>query len=94
VLTKIQKEFGVEVVAINIVPKIYSLEDWQAFLKEFGAGNFVWAQDTDDGRAVQAYNIQALGVTVIVGRDGRVAYRDDTTSTHEMLREGVLQALK
>ena len=82
-----------KVVAINIAPQLGSLEEWQAFLKEFGAGDFVWAQDTDDQRAVIAYNIQSLGTTVIVGRDGEIAYRDEEASTYEMLRTGVLQAL-
>ncbi len=82
-----------KVVAINIAPQLNSLEEWQAFLKQFGAGDFIWAQDTDDQRAIIAYNIQSLGTTVIVGRDGEIAYRDEDASTYEMLRTGVLQAL-
>ncbi len=82
-----------KVVAINIAPQVNSLEEWQAFLTYFGAGDFIWAQDTDDQRAIIAYNIQSLGTTVIVGRDGEIAYRDEEASTYEMLRTGVLQAL-
>jgi len=37
VLTKIQEEFDAQVVAINILPQAGSLEEWQAFLKRFGA---------------------------------------------------------
>ncbi len=62
-------------------------------MKEFGADDFVWAQDTDGQRAIIAYNIQSPGTTVIVGRDGEIAYRDEEASTYEMLRTGVLQAL-
>ncbi|MFQ5812191.1 MAG: TlpA family protein disulfide reductase [Anaerolineae bacterium] len=94
-LGKIQEEFGgqgVEVVAVNIVPQ-NSLQEWQAFWKRLGAGDVVWAQDTPDGQAVGAYNIQALGTTVIVGRDGRVTYRDAVATSYKMLRTEVLNAL-
>lgn len=93
-LSRIQEEFGVEVVAIKILPQYYSLEVWQAYLRDYGGDSFVVAQESYDQSAVQAYNIQTLGTTVMVDRQGRAAYRDEITSTYEMLREGVLQALK
>ncbi len=92
-LTRIQEEFGVAVVAIDILPQYYSLQEWQAYLKDYGASDFVVAQDTPDQLAVQAYQIRTLGTTVIVDRKGGLVYRDETTSTYEMLREGVQEAL-
>lgn len=81
-----------EVVAINIAPSLSNLSEWFVFLVQNGAGDFLIAQDTEDGRAVQAYNIQTLGTTIIIAPDGRIVYRDETTSTYEMLREGILLA--
>lgn len=81
-----------KVVAVNIVPQ-NSLQQWQAFWKSLGAGDVVWAQDTPDGQAVRAYNIQALGTTVIVGRDGRVVYRDAAATSYKKLQAEVLKAL-
>lgn len=92
---RIQEEFGeqgLEVVAINIVPD-FGLERWRAFWKSIGAGDVVWAQDTDDNQAVRSYNVQSLGTTIIIGRDGKIVYRDAGATTYEKLREEVLKAL-
>lgn len=92
---RIRKEFGgqgLEVVAINIVPQ-YNLDQWRAFWRTIGGGDVLWAQDTDDGDAMRAYKIRSLGATIIVGRDGRVVYRDAGATRYEKLREAVLKAL-
>ena len=82
-----------KVVAINVAPQYNSLDEWRAFLQVFGAADFVWAQDTYDQRAVQAYNIQSVGVTVLIDRQGQIIYRDERASTYEMLYDGLLPAL-
>lgn len=82
-----------EVVAINIAPYATTLAEWEDWLREFGATDFVYAQDSYDGLAAQSYQVRDLGTSVIVDRHGRIAYRDESTSTYEMLRDGVLQAL-
>jgi hypothetical protein len=94
-LGRIQEEFGeqgVEVIAINMVPQ-NNLQEWRAYWKWLGAGDVVWAQDTPDGQAVKAYNIQALGTTVIIDRAGRVAYRDAASTSYKKLRAEVLKVL-
>jgi len=83
----------VEVVAINLVPQYNTLEEWQAFLEEFGAVDFVWAADTFDQRAVQTYNVQSLGTTIIIDREGQLVYRDEAASSYKMLETAVLAAL-
>lgn len=88
------KEQGLEVVAINLAPQYDSLEEFRAFLESVGGDvDFVFTQDTDDGRAMQVYDIRSLGVTVIVGRDGRIVYRDEFATAYETLREAILKAL-
>lgn len=82
-----------EVVAINLVPQYNTLEEWQAFLEEFGAVDFVWAADTFDQRAVQTYNVQSLGTTIIIDREGQLVYRDESASSYKMLETAVLAAL-
>ncbi|MCZ6529093.1 MAG: hypothetical protein O6949_02005 [Chloroflexi bacterium] len=82
-----------EVVAINLVPQYNTLEEWQAFLEEFGAVDFVWAADTFDQRAVQTYNVQSLGTTIIIDREGQLVYRDEAASSYKMLETAVLAAL-
>ena len=82
-----------EVVAINLVPQYNTLEEWQAFLEEFGAVDFVWAADTFDQRAVQTYNVRSLGTTIIIDREGQLVYRDEAASSYKMLETAVLAAL-
>ena len=66
-----------EVVAVNLLPQANSLEEWQAFLERSGAIDFVWAADTFDQLASRTYNIQSLGTTIIIDRDGQMIYRDE-----------------
>ncbi len=82
-----------EVVAVNLLPQANSLEEWQAFLEEFGAADFVWAADTLDQLASRTYNIQSLGTTIIIDRDGQIIYRDEVASSFEMLQPAILAAL-
>ncbi len=82
-----------EVVAINLVPQYNTLEEWQAFLEEFGAVDFVWAADTFDQLAVRTYNVQSLGTTIIIDREGQLVYRDEAASSYKMLETAVLMAL-
>ena len=82
-----------EVVAINLVPLAHSLEEWQAFLEEFGATDFVWAADSFDQLASRTYSVQSLGTTIIIDRDGQMIYRDEGVSSFKMLQPAVLAAL-
>ncbi len=82
-----------KVVAINLVPQYNSIDEWQAFLEDFGAIDFVWASDTFDQLASRTYNVQSLGTTIIIDRDGQMVYRDESASTFEMLEPAVLAAL-
>jgi hypothetical protein len=82
---------GVKVVAINTQPS-YNLQYWKTFWKSLGAGDVLWAQDTDY-RAIAAYNAVTLGTTIIIDRQGRIAYRDGGATSYDKLRAEVEKVL-
>ncbi len=82
---------GVNVVAVNIDPR-YPLEQWTDFWKSTGAGDVLWAQDTNS-TTVTDYRLVTLGTEVIVDGDGLVVFRSDGPSGYERLRSAVEQAL-
>ncbi len=44
-------------------------------------------------QASRTYNVQSLGTTIIIDRNGQVVYRDESTSSFKMLEPAVLAAL-
>lgn len=91
---RIQRELGsrgVKVVAINTQP-FYGLGQWRDYWRSLGAGDVLWAQDTDYS-AVTAYRVTALGTTIIIDREGRVAYRDGGATSYAKLLAEVQKAL-
>lgn len=78
--------------AINIDSVSSTLQEWTAFWRAVGGGEVLWAQHTENGATV-AYRIQALGTTVIVDREGRVAYRDGYATPYQRLREEIEKLL-
>ena len=82
---------GVEVVAINIHP-FYNLQYWKTFWRSLGAGDVLWAQDTDYS-AIAAYDALTLGTTIVIDRQGRIVYRDGGATSYDKLRTEVENAL-
>jgi hypothetical protein len=77
---------------VNILPQRAPLRVWKAFWQSVGGGeDVVFAEDTGQ-RAVAAFNVRALGTTIIVNREGRVVYRD-SAPPYETLRSEVDKAL-
>ena len=72
--------------AINIGAQYYSLSDWQQFWNAVGGGKVLWAQDKG-GAATSAFQVVALGTTIIVDRQGRVTYRDAGATSYQKLKE-------
>lgn len=62
-------------VAINFDP-LYSLNQWIAFWKQTGAGDVLWAQDTQRVTP-RMFDLVALGTEIIVARQGMVTFRSD-----------------
>ena len=93
-LGRIQEEFNhvrVKVVAINTAPW-GSLNQWRGFWKRIGAGDVLWATD-DDQTVMRLLGVTSLGTTIIIGRDGRISYRDAGATPYEILRAAIAQLL-
>ena len=78
-------------VAINTAP-FSSLEDWKEYWKSKDAADVTWATDTT-GELVQQFRVYSLGTTVIIDREGRIAYRDAGATPYEVLRQEVERIL-
>lgn len=72
------------VVAVNISTN-YTLEEWMGFWRQTGAGDVLWAQDTN-GSAMKSYRLVALGTEVIIDRQGAVAFRSDGAAGYKKLK--------
>lgn len=80
-------------VAINLLPGLYTVEKWKSFFQRIGGGGDVlFAQDTHQ-RAADAFNVMGLGTTIVVDREGQVVYRDSGATPYDILRAEVDKAL-
>ncbi len=64
----------------------------QQFRQAAGGGEVAWALDPA-AMIVRPYNVTALDTTVIIGRDGRIAYRDTIVTSYERLKQEVEKLL-
>jgi peroxiredoxin len=85
-LGQIIQEYGdkVSIVAINIDPSA-TWDTINQFKQAAGNGALVWAWDTDQ-KVTTAYQVTALDTTLILDREGRVVYRDETPTQYETLK--------
>ena len=74
-------------VAVNTAP-FSSLGDWKEYRKSKEAADVTWATDIR-GELVKQYRVFSLGTTVIIDREGRIAYRDDVATPYEILESQV-----
>ena len=74
---------GVQVVAINTATWS-SLEEWRDFWRSLGADDVLWATDADQG-LVRLYQVLTLGTTIIIDRQGNIAYRDNGATPYDVL---------
>ena len=81
-----------QVVAINIGTQFYTLGDWREFWNAVGGGEVLWAQD-NGGAATSAFQVIALGTTIIVDRQGQITYRDAGATPYKKLKEEVNRVL-
>lgn len=93
-LGRIYREYrakGVEVLIVDVWPG-----ETEAQLLQFKSfargGDHLWALDRDN-RWASAYQIRALDTTVIVDRQGRVAYRDEVPTSYEKLKKELERVL-
>ena len=78
-------------VAINTAP-FASLENWKEFWKSKKAADVTWATDAK-GELLQQFRVLSLGTTIIIDREGNIAYRDDGATPYEVLRNEVERIL-
>ena len=78
-------------VAVNTAP-FSSLEDWKKYWKSKDAADVTWANDVT-GELVQQYRVFSLGTTVIIDREGRIAYRDGAATPYDVLLAKVKEVL-
>ncbi len=73
--------------AVNTAP-FASIEDWKQYWRTKDAADVTWATDAK-GELVQLFRVFSLGTTVIIDREGRIAYRDDVATPYEILESQV-----
>ncbi len=65
-----------------------SLKDWKDFWKSKDAADVTWATDAK-GELVRQFRAYRVGTTIIIDRDGHIAYRYDGATSYEVLQAEV-----
>lgn len=89
-LAQIYREYrdrGVEVLILDVWPG-ETEEQLLRFKSSAQGGDHYWAMDTENRWAL-AYEIRSLDTTVIVDRQGRIAYRDGSPTPYQSLKAEV-----
>lgn len=81
---------GVRVLILD-VDQTEDEDDLAQFRESYGNGQHLWAMDRDFG-AAEALGVNILDATVIIDRNGRIAYRDGVPTSYETLAS-VIEAL-
>jgi peroxiredoxin len=93
-LSQIYKEFapqGLEVIAVDVDPT-EGAEDLERFKSLAGNGGYRWAFDRS-GELLRAFQVRYLDTTLVIGRGGRIMYRDEMPTLYGTLRTVVIRAL-
>lgn len=89
-LARIHREYrnrGVEVLILDIWPG-ETEQQLLRFKSSAQGGDHFWAMDTESRWAL-AYQIRTLDTTVIIDRQGRIAYRDGSPTPYQNLKAEV-----
>jgi len=81
---------GLVVISLDIQPERSSLQDLRNFKNNFGGDLYFGFHPEFIGQ----YGIRSLDSTVIIDKNGNIAYRDDTITTTENLEKIVKQLLE
>ncbi len=79
------------ILAVNIVER-YSVAQWEAYWREAGGGDAIYARD-EDFRLFRQLGARSSGATVVFSRTGEVVLRDHRATSYEALRAAIEQAL-
>lgn len=102
VLARLQSEYrddGLQVLAINIQPSYYSLDEWASYVKNYapiGLEEVAWAMAAQDVSyaAIRQYELKWLGTQVLVDRNGKVVFRSETGASESRLRSEIERVLQ
>lgn len=92
-LARLHQELGdrVAILALDVDPTS-TPEALAAFREAAGNPDYLWGFDRDN-QVVLAYRVTRLDTTVIIGPDGRVAYRDEVPTSYETLAAQIARVL-
>ena len=102
VLARLQSQYeeeGFRVLAVNIDPSGYTLEDWVNFIDGYepdelpGFAEGAAVQDVNN-QAIRQYQLRALGTEVLVDRQGIVAVRSEGSMSYAKLSSEVERLLE
>ncbi|MEE9202099.1 MAG: TlpA disulfide reductase family protein [Dehalococcoidia bacterium] len=85
------RDRGVEVLILDVWPG-ETERQLLRFKSSAQGGDHFWAMDTESRWAL-AYEIRTLDTTVIVDRQGRIAYRDGSPTPYQRLKEEIERLL-
>jgi len=73
----------VNVLAINSAPWS-TLEEWRDFWNSKGAGDVIWATNSDQ-QVARLLRVTTLGTTIVIDRRGHISYRDGGSTPYDIL---------
>jgi len=95
-MARIHEEYngkGVEVLALNVIPQ-FSTAEFLAYMKRYKGGDHLYATDAGQQIAL-AYNIQYLGETRFIDRQGNIAGKGFPPGlSYQELKQAVDQLLR
>ena len=92
-LARIQSEYPngtLDVIAVNVFSQI-PLEHWEKFWRDAGGGDAIYAHDPRR-EAIRTLNVRTAGATVIIDKQGRIVFKDESATTYKVLKEAVERA--
>lgn len=85
------RDKGLEVVAMDAQPG-EGPPQLDAFRKRAGNGSYVWAFD-QNLQVAQAYGVTALDHTIVIDRQGRIAFHDKVANSQQKLEQEITSVL-
>ncbi len=93
-LARIHEEYeprGVDVIILDVDPT-ENERDLLRFKEQYSDADHYWAMDTNN-RVIRAYGVRFLDSTVIIDRQGMLAYSDSVSTSHGKLRREIEKLL-
>ncbi len=82
---------GLDVLVVSVDPND-TKETIEGFKRAGGIGQLPWAID-ETGEFTRSLGVRALDTTIIINREGKIAYRDDVPTPYETLDKELKEVL-